>query len=102
MRRLEGELEHYSYRDLADQIARIQFFSDQAAAAMFARGRRSRWSDLLVRPAWRLVRALFVRGGWRDGRAGVVIAGATAFHVFLKYAKLWELEHRSGDPRAAR
>lgn len=90
--RLKGELEHHSYRDLSDQIARIQFFSDEAAAAMFARGRRSRWSDLLLRPLWRIVRALALRGGWRDGRAGVVIAGATAFHVFLKYAKLWELE----------
>ena len=28
------------------------------------------------------------------GVAGFAIAAATAFHVFLKYAKLWELERR--------
>jgi len=33
---LQGELEHYSYRDLADQVDRIQFFSAESAAALYA------------------------------------------------------------------
>ena len=31
-----------------------------------------------------------------DGIPGFVIAAATAFHVLLKYAKLWELESLRG------
>jgi len=88
--RVRTPLLHYSYRDLADQIDRIQRFSDAAAAAMDAAGRRARLRDLLLRPPARFLRAYVLRAGFRDGVPGLVIAVATAFHVFLKYAKLWE------------
>jgi len=91
--RVRTPLEHYSYRDLADQIERIQHFSAQAAAALDAAGRRARLRDLVTRPPARFLRAYVLRGGFRDGVPGLVIAVATAFHVFLKYAKLWERQH---------
>jgi glycosyltransferase involved in cell wall biosynthesis len=91
-RRLGGELLHYSYRDLADQVERIQEFSRVQASALFAAGRSVRVRDLWLRPPARFVRAFVLKQGFRDGIAGLVIATATAFHVFLKYAKLWELE----------
>ena len=89
--RLRGALEHYSYRDLADQIERIQFFSGEAALALYAEGRRARLRDLVLRPPARFLRAYLLKRGFVDGVPGFVIAAATAFHVFLKYAKLWEL-----------
>ncbi len=98
--RLEGVLEHRSYADLADQLARIQEFSDVEARALHAEGRRARAVDLLLRPPARFLRAWIQKGGFRDGVPGLVVAAATAFHVFLKYAKLWELE-RAGGPRPA-
>lgn len=88
--RVTTPLEHYSYRDLADQIDRIQQFSDAAAEAMESTGRRVRLWDLLARPPARFLRAYVLRRGFLDGVPGLVIAVATAFHVFLKYAKLWE------------
>ncbi len=88
--RLAGELEHYSYRDLADQIARIQFFSSEAAAALARDGVRFRLRDLVLRPPARFLRSFVLRAGFRDGIPGFVIAGASGFYVFLKYAKLWE------------
>lgn len=94
--RLAGELEHYSYRDLADQIARIQFFSSEAAAALARDGVRFRLRDLVLRPPARFLRSFVLRAGFRDGIAGFVIAGASAFYVFLKYAKLWERTRAAG------
>ena len=84
--RVGGDLEHYSYADLADQIARIQDFSGIEAQELFARGRLTRASDLALRPAARFLRAYLLKAG---------------FHVFLKYAKLWELERceRGRAPR---
>jgi glycosyltransferase involved in cell wall biosynthesis len=87
---LGGELHHYSYRDLGDQIARIQFFSDQAADALVRDGVRFRVRDLILRPPARFLRSYVLRFGFRDGMAGFIIAIASAFYVFLKYAKLWE------------
>lgn len=94
--RLQGALEHYSYRDLADQVERIQFFSEEAALALYTEGRRAQLRDLVLRPPARFLRAYLLKRGFLDGVPGFVIAVATAFHVFLKYAKLWELERGAG------
>ncbi len=95
--RLSGELAHWSYRDLADQVERIQEFSRVQAAALHADGRRASLGDLCLRPPARFLRAYLLKQGFRDGVPGLVIAAATAFHVFLKYAKLWESQ-RLGAP----
>ena len=99
---LASELEHFSYRDLADQVERIQFFSGEAAAALGESGRRPRLSDLVLRPPARFLRAYLLKRGFLDGVPGFVIAAATAFHVFLKYAKLWELDRVSRRRGAGR
>lgn len=102
--RLAGELGHWSYRDLADQVERIQEFSRVQAAALHASGRRPRVSDLCLRPPARFLRAYVLKQGFRDGVPGLVIAVATAFHVFLKYAKLWEIDRggRAAEPAAGK
>jgi glycosyltransferase involved in cell wall biosynthesis len=89
-RRIEGELFHYSYRDLADQVSRIQFFSDQAAQSLVRDGQRFRIRDLILRPFARFLRGYLLRSGFKDGLPGFMIAVASAFYVFLKYAKQWE------------
>lgn len=88
--RLSAPLHHYSYRDLSDQVDRIQAFSAESALALFEVGRRARVRDLVLRPPARFLRAYVLRRGFLDGLPGLVIAVATAFYVFLKYAKLWE------------
>lgn len=93
VRRLEGDLEHHSYDDLADQLARVQEFSRIEAHELRRAGRRARIRDMLLRPPARFLRAYVLKGGFRDGVPGLTIAAVSSFHVFLKFAKLWELEH---------
>jgi len=90
--RLVGDLEHASYADLADQVARVQEYSRVEARELHRRGRRARISDLCLRPPARFLRAYLLKAGFLDGVPGFLIASVTAFHVLLKYAKLWELE----------
>ena len=92
--RLEGDLLHYSYRDLADQIERIHIHSSQAADALYAEGRRARLSDLVLRPPARFLRSYLLKRGFLDGTVGFVVACAIGYSVFLKYAKLWEHARR--------
>jgi hypothetical protein len=75
-----------------DQVDRIQDFSRIQARASHAEGRRVRILDMILRPPARFLRAYLLKQGFRDGVPGLVIAAATAFHVFLKYAKQWELD----------
>lgn len=102
VRRFRGECEHRSYRDLADQIDRIQDFSGIQARASHLEGLPARLRDMILRPPARFLRAYLLKRGYRDGVPGLVIATATAFHVFLKYAKLWELERVQPREDAAR
>ncbi len=94
--RFHGEAYHWSYRDLADQVDRIQDFSAIQARANLGRGRAHAVRDMILRPPARFLRAYVLKQGFRDGVPGFVIAVATAFHVFLKYAKQWELEQQQG------
>jgi hypothetical protein len=97
-----GDLEHASYADLSDQVARVQEYSRVEALEMHRRGRRARVPDLCLRPPARFLRAYFLKAGFLDGMPGFLIAAVTAFHVFLKYAKLWELTRASARQRAGR
>src|ERR1041385_5024788 len=85
---LDGDLIHYPYRDLSHQVIKIAKYAKWAADDMRSRGRRAGVTDVLFRPAWRFFRDYFVYSGWRDGRAGFIVAAVSAFSVFCKYACL--------------
>jgi glycosyltransferase involved in cell wall biosynthesis len=89
---LTQELQHYSYRDLADHLARINTYSSLAARTMFEKGRRATFADILLHPPAAFLRNYILRRGVLDGTAGLTISAINAYWVFLKFAKLWELE----------
>ena len=69
-------------------------YSEWGAQDLFDRGRRASLPDLLLRPAWRFVKAWIIEGNILDGRYGVTSARLSASATFFKYAHLWELEQR--------
>ena len=89
---LRHELEHYSYRDLADHLDRINQYSTLAARQMHEAGRRAGALDLLVHPPAAFLRNYVLRRGFMDGSAGLTISLVNSYSVFLKFAKLWELQ----------
>ncbi|MBI4888654.1 MAG: glycosyltransferase family 2 protein [Acidobacteria bacterium] len=90
--RLRNELEHYSFRDLRDQIDRINLYTTLAARQMHEAGRRAGPIDLLVHPPAAFLRNYLLRRGLLQGTAGLTISAMQAYSVFLKFAKLWELQ----------
>ncbi len=87
--RLGGPLRHHTYRDLSHHVQKIDAYTEAAAEAFHEEGRGTTFG-LLVRPPAAFLRTYVLRGGFRDGVRGLVIAAMTAAYVFLKYAKLWE------------
>jgi len=94
---LPGVLCHYNYRDLGDHIQTIDGFSAHLARAMHEEGIRFRLVDLLFRPLGRFVKGYLLRRGFTKGLPGFLVSISTAYYVFMKYAKLWEIE-RSARP----
>lgn len=93
--RLRGELQHYAFRDIAHHLQTMDRYSTLAARQMFEDGRRAGWFDILVLPRLAFFRNYILRGGFRDGMAGLVISAMNAYYVGLKFAKLWELSSPS-------
>ena len=89
---LSGELHHYAYRDIADHLETIDRYTDYAARQMREGGRRAGLLQLAGHPPLAFLRNYAVRRGFRDGVPGFVISAMNAYYVFLKFAKLWELE----------
>jgi glycosyltransferase involved in cell wall biosynthesis len=97
--RLEVELGHHSYRDIAHHISKVNTYTSAMARDRYGHGAPSvRLLTLLAHPLWRFCRMFLFKGGWREGARGFIIACIGAFYVFVKYAKLWELQHGAAKP----
>jgi glycosyltransferase involved in cell wall biosynthesis len=83
---LPGALIHRPFRSLEEHLQTIARYSVIGAAAARAAGVRGGIVDLLVRPVAHLIKALVLRGGWRDGPRGLALAGLGAAAVLLKWA----------------
>jgi glycosyltransferase involved in cell wall biosynthesis len=86
----DGHLEHRSYRDVSDFLARADRYSTLAAEEAVAQGRRARVSDLLLRPLGRFLAMYVVQGGFLDGWRGFLLAALYAYYVLIRSAKIWE------------
>jgi hypothetical protein len=89
---LRGELQHYAYRNISEHIETIDRYTTYAARQMHEAGRRAGVFDLAVHPHLAFLRNYVARGGFRDGLPGFIISAMNSYYVFLKFAKLWELE----------
>jgi glycosyltransferase involved in cell wall biosynthesis len=96
--RLTAELQHHSYRDLCDHLDRINRYTSLAARQMHEDGRRAGALGLLLHPPAAFLRNYVLRRGFMDGMAGLTLSIVNAYAVFLKLAKLWELQH-GGEAR---
>ena len=93
--RLNGEIEHYAYRDISDHLETIDRYTTYAAMQMKETGRRAGLLQLAGHPPLAFLRNYIARGGIRDGVPGFIISSLNAYYVFLKFAKLRELQVRS-------
>lgn len=88
--RLDGFLPHYPVRDLDHHMQKTVGYGRISGAELARRRRRIPTHKLIFSPLWRLIRTLLLKGGWRDGWRGLVIAYTSMFSGFLKYAYAME------------
>jgi glycosyltransferase involved in cell wall biosynthesis len=98
---LAHELQHYPFRDVADHLDVINKYTTYAARQLHESGRRTGLAGLAVRPPLAFLRNYVAKGGMLEGGPGLVISAMNAYYVFLKFAKLWELQSTSPVDRPA-
>jgi glycosyltransferase involved in cell wall biosynthesis len=96
---LEGDLLHYTVESLSDHHRRLDRYTTLAAEAAAARGRRFSALRAVARPPAELFKSYVLRQGFRDGRAGLAIAGFAAYYVWLREMKLGEIERGAQNER---
>jgi glycosyltransferase involved in cell wall biosynthesis len=94
---LQGDLLHHAYPTLDSFIEHANRYST-LGAGMVVRERKVGFSvvNIVLRPMVRFLWSYFFRGGFLDGREGLLVLMTHAAYVSWKYAKAWEMS-RSGD-----
>jgi glycosyltransferase involved in cell wall biosynthesis len=97
---LRHELQHYAYRDISHHLATIDRYTTLAAEQWREEGRRANVFSALVHSRLAFARNYILRRGFVDGAPGFLVSVLNSYYVFLKFAKLWELQQTGSDPRA--
>ena len=88
---LTGDILHYSMRDSAQHHRMIgERYAPLGALQMFEEGRRTSRLRIATAAPIGFIRSFVLKGGFRDGLAGLTIARFAGHHDFLKHLLLWE------------
>jgi glycosyltransferase involved in cell wall biosynthesis len=96
---LDGELLHYTKRDLSEYHRVLDSYATLAAEQLAAEGKTVGSFSIFTSSVAAFIRTYLLKQGYRDGVPGFMISMFTAYGVFLKYAKVWE-KNRADEPTA--
>ncbi len=89
---LNGDLKHYVFTDLRQNIDANNSYSSIMAIDLDKNGKKFSYLKLFLKPLGKFLETYVYKRGFLDGMAGFIIARGAAYSMFLKYAKLWEIQ----------
>ncbi|MBN1527380.1 MAG: glycosyltransferase [Candidatus Omnitrophica bacterium] len=99
---LKNPMHHYSYKNIAQHVTKLDKFTSYDAKELYRQGLRIEPRNMFwyfaVKPPLSFIRKFVLMRGFLDGFNGLVISAFTALAVFLNYAKVWEMQN--GRPGA--
>lgn len=94
IQKLKNPMNHYTFRDIADQVRANMRYAKEGALNLHKRGKRGNLIKLLFKPFGKFLETYFFKRGCLDGLAGFIISINAAHSMFLKYAYLIELQRK--------
>lgn len=92
---LNNDILHFSVENAAHHHKMIgERYAPLAAEQMFISGRRSGPLKTAVAGPAAFIRSYILKLGFLDGFPGLCIASFAAYHAFLKYLLLWEMQQQ--------
>ncbi|MGX2957032.1 glycosyltransferase family 2 protein [Ursidibacter arcticus] len=86
---LEGELLHFTYRDLTHYLTKSAQYSEAWATQRFAQNKKTSILNGFVHSINSFLKMYIIKRGFLDGKHGLLLAVLSSFSVFSKYANLW-------------
>ena len=90
---LNGDLLHRAYVDASETLTKIQSYSEIYARENVGR-RSSSAMRIIAHTTFSFFKSYILKRGFLDGFEGLMVAMAVGNHVFYKYAKLYEANHK--------
>jgi len=84
---LAGDIHHYSYYSVSEHVRQTDRFTSLGAQVLIDSGKEPSIVRTMFSPFWMFVRFYFIRLGFLDGRAGLIVSVISAYGSFLKHAK---------------
>ena len=88
VKKLKGDLFHYSYHSVSDHVQRMDRYSTLGAEELFAKAKKASLFKVVFNPWLKFHKMYFFQLGFLDGLEGFTISLITAYGTFLKYVKL--------------
>ena len=92
---LDGVIEHYPYRDVADFLSTADSYAELFAQKCHLEGRRAYWWDPMFRPVLHFVKAFLLNVGFIDGLRGFQLARLGSVEVRMKWSRAYMAQRRS-------
>lgn len=95
--RLTYPILHWVFRDLSHQVATNNTYSSRGAQDLYDRGVSFSLVKLIGKPISKFLETYVVKRGFLDGLPGFIISVGAAYSMFLKFAKLWEIQNQQSN-----
>ena len=92
IRRLKGEVLHYSYRDLTHHLQKLNYYTTKAAEDYVLRGKRFSKTWVILKFPISFLQFYCCKAGFLDGYPGFMWSLLAAFYASLKIAKSIEMQ----------
>jgi glycosyltransferase involved in cell wall biosynthesis len=90
--KLKHDLKHYVFKDLKQNIDTNNSYSSIMAEDLNKDGKSFSYLKLFLKPLGKFLEVYIYKRGFLDGMPGFIIAVGAAYSMFLKFAKLWEIQ----------
>ncbi len=90
--KLSADLYHYVFDNISEQVTTNNRYSGLQAEKLQRDGKKFSLFKLIIKPYVKFIETYFLKRGFMDGLPGFIISVGAAYSVFIKWAKLWELE----------
>lgn len=90
-KKLRHPIEHLAFSSISEHILYLNRLTGHRAQELYARRKKARFYHFYLLPFLKFFSTYFLKFGFLDGYAGLVISAMSAYSVFLRYAKLKEI-----------
>ncbi|MCK5003384.1 MAG: glycosyltransferase family 2 protein [Gammaproteobacteria bacterium] len=86
--KLNGDIQHYSFDTLSAHLQTIDKFTEIGADELIKKNKKVSIFSPFSHGIWIFIKIYFLKRGFLDGFAGILVAMLSFMHVFLKYSKV--------------